>query len=126
MAKTQSNILIIIESFLSNCARLLRGLTVALLAKTSFRPFAMILGAKVKAGAECAALPSISYGRLVQAGLGCLVRTIRPTGSGIVDCDRRRSGGKVEMRLPCDFSAVSKARLQRGIEALLAAIDKDL
>jgi len=27
------------------------------------------------------------------------------------------------MRLPRDFSAVSKAKLQRGIEAFLAAID---
>jgi len=33
------------------------------------------------------------------------------------------SDGKVEMRLPRDFSAVSKAKLQRGIEAFLAAID---
>ncbi len=30
----------------------------------------------------------------------------------------------VEMRLPRDFSAVSKARLQRGIEAFLAALDQ--
>ena len=35
------------------------------------------------------------------------------------------SDGRIEMRLPRDFSAVSKARLQRGIEAFLAAIDKD-
>ena len=35
------------------------------------------------------------------------------------------SDGKVEMRLPRDFAAVSKQRLQRGIEAFLAAIDKD-
>ena len=34
------------------------------------------------------------------------------------------SDGKVEMRLPRDFSAVSKARLQRGIEAFLAALDQ--
>lgn len=33
------------------------------------------------------------------------------------------SDGKVEMRLPRDFSAVSKAQLQRGIEAFLAALD---
>ncbi len=33
--------------------------------------------------------------------------------------------GKVEMRLPRDFSAVSKASLQRGIEAFLAEIDRD-
>lgn len=31
--------------------------------------------------------------------------------------------GKVEMRLPRDFSAVSKAQLQRGIEAFIKAID---
>lgn len=36
------------------------------------------------------------------------------------------SDGRVEMRLRRDFSAVSKARLQRGIEAFLAAIDKDV
>jgi ParB family chromosome partitioning protein len=36
------------------------------------------------------------------------------------------SDGRVEMRLPRDFSAVSKVRLQRGIEAFLAAIDKDV
>lgn len=35
------------------------------------------------------------------------------------------SDGKVEMRLPRDFAAVSKQRLQRGIEAFLTAIDKD-
>ncbi len=34
------------------------------------------------------------------------------------------SDGKVEMRLPRDFSAVSKARLQRGIEAFLSALDQ--
>ncbi|SFT11389.1 chromosome partitioning protein, ParB family [Sulfitobacter marinus] len=34
------------------------------------------------------------------------------------------SDGKVEMRLPRDFSAVSKASLQRGIEAFLAALDQ--
>lgn len=34
------------------------------------------------------------------------------------------SEGKVEIRLPRDFSAISKAELQRGIEAFLAAIDR--
>lgn len=32
--------------------------------------------------------------------------------------------GKVEMRLQRDFSAVSKAQLQRGVEAFLAALDE--
>ena len=35
------------------------------------------------------------------------------------------SDGRVEMRLPRDFSAVSKARLQRGVEAFLAALDQN-
>jgi len=35
------------------------------------------------------------------------------------------SDGKVEMRLPRDFAAVSKQSLQRGIEAFMAAIDRD-
>lgn len=35
------------------------------------------------------------------------------------------SDGKVEIRLPRDFSAVSKAQLQRGIEAFLAALDSN-
>ena len=46
---------------------------------------------------------------------------------GLPDGEMRvtASDGKVEMRLPRDFAAVSKQRLQRGIEAFLAAIDQE-
>ncbi|MEP4199271.1 MAG: ParB N-terminal domain-containing protein [Aliishimia sp.] len=47
------------------------------------------------------------------------LRLLRPEGEAKVVA----SDGKVELRLDRDFSAVSKADLQKGIEALLKALD---
>lgn len=49
------------------------------------------------------------------------LRLGRPEGEARVTA----SEGKIELRLNRDFSAVSRARLQEGIEALLASLDKD-
>jgi ParB family chromosome partitioning protein len=49
------------------------------------------------------------------------LRLARPEGEARVTA----SDGKIELRLTRDFSAVSRARLQEGIEALLAALDEE-
>ena len=49
------------------------------------------------------------------------LRLARPEGEARVIA----SDGKIELRLTRDFSAISRARLQEGIEALLATLDKD-
>lgn len=48
------------------------------------------------------------------------LRLARPEGEARVIA----SDGKIELRLSRDFSAISRSRLQEGIEALLATLDK--
>ena len=49
------------------------------------------------------------------------MRLNRPEGEARV----LASDGRIELRLPRDFSSVSRARLQAGIEALLEALDEE-
>lgn len=66
------------------------------------------------------AAPKPASARVSKSVSRTSLRMSRPEGEArVTACD-----GKVELRLDRDFSAVPRARLQQGIEALLAALDE--
>ncbi|KZY04414.1 MULTISPECIES: ParB/RepB/Spo0J family partition protein [unclassified Sulfitobacter] len=71
--------------------------------------------------AAVAAKPAKPQRSVPKATAKTSMRLSRPEGEARV----LASDGRIELRLPRDFSAVSRARLQTGIEALLKALDEE-